>query len=113
MIERINNNRLWGESSWRFISLSLESTVDASVMANNGSGVHTQSGRAIKSRFVHKSVTRLSKMLHGARMAGLVKLQRGTRSAGQRRQWAVRVGADVSQRIRYLRRHELLFKRIL
>jgi len=34
------------------------------------------------------SVTRLSEMLHGARMADLVKLQRGTRPAGQRRQWA-------------------------
>ena len=45
-----------------------------------------------KGGLVRMSVTRLSKMLHGARMADLVKLQRGTKPAGQRRQWAVRDG---------------------
>jgi len=38
--------------------------------------------------FVRISVTRPSKMLHGARMSGLVKLQRATRSVGQSRQRA-------------------------
>jgi hypothetical protein len=38
--------------------------------------------------FVRSADLHPAKMLHGARMAGLVKLQRGTRSAGQRRLWA-------------------------
>lgn len=45
-------------------------------------------GNASNGCNVRMSVTRLSKMLHGARMADLVKLQRGTKPAGQRRQWA-------------------------
>jgi hypothetical protein len=47
-------------------------------------------------------------------MAGLVKLQRGTRSAGQRRLWAVHVDAVFSQcQLHILHRLEALFKRIL